>query len=96
MFRLAGYQLLLVLAGQDWGRSLVMSQPGFCESLLDRSRENQKEGKLERWRLVERLVETRHTKQLLGPQIDIQMRQFVKEGPYYVQVQSEVAYDEQE
>lgn len=96
MIRLAGYQLLLVLAGQDWGRSLVMSQPGFCESLLDRSRENQKDGKLERWRLVERLVESRHAKQLLGPQIDIQMRQFVKEGPYYVQVQSEVAYDEQE
>ena len=94
--RLAGYQMLLVLAGQDWGRSLVMTQPGFCESLLDRSRENIKEGKLERWRLVERLVETRHTKQLLGPQIDLQMRQFVKEGPYYVQVQSEVAYDEQE
>ena len=96
MIRLAGYQLLLVLAGQDWGRSLVMFQPGFCESLLDRSRENQKDGKLERWRLVERLVESRHAKQLLGPQIDIQMRQFVKEGPYYVQVQSEVAYDEQE
>ena len=94
--RLAGYQLLLVLAGQDWGRTLVMSQPGFCETLLDRSRENQKEGKLERWRLVEKLVETRHTKELLGPEIDIQMRQFVKEGPYYVQVQSEVAYDEQE
>merc|ERR1711971_19397 len=42
--------------------------------LIKQPSENVKEGKLERWRLVERLVETRHTKQLLGPQIDLQMR----------------------
>ena len=94
--RLAAYQLLIVLAGQDWGRTLIMSQPGFCELLLDRSRERDKDGKLERWRLVERLVETRHTKQMLGPEMDLQMRQFVKEGPYHVEVQSQVAYEEQE
>ena len=94
--RLAGYQLLQVLAGQDWGRSLVTSLPAFCELLLDRTRETDRMGQLERWRLVERLVETRHTKQLLGPQMDLQMRQFVKEGPYYVEVQSQVAYEEQE
>ena len=93
---MAAYQLLLVLAGQDWGRGLIMSQPGFCELLLDRARERDKDGRVERWRLVESLVNTRQTKQMLGPEMDLQMRQYVKEGPHYVQVQSQVAYEEQE
>ena len=31
------YHLLQALSGQPWGRRLVMTEPGLCEYLLNRS-----------------------------------------------------------
>jgi len=91
--RLAVYQLLIVMAGQPWGRGMVMRQPGFCEFLMDRSGERDKRGREERFRVLEAIVESREAKEILGPEMDLQMKQFLKEGPHFVQVQSQVAYE---
>eukprot|EP00092_Neocalanus_flemingeri_P003439 GFUD01003687.1.p1 GENE.GFUD01003687.1~~GFUD01003687.1.p1 ORF type:complete len:499 (-),score=180.28 GFUD01003687.1:555-2051(-) len=91
--RLAAYQLLMVMVGQPWGRGMVMRQPGFCEFLMDRSGERDKRGREEKFRVVEAIVESREAKEILGPDMDMQMRLFVKQGPHYVQVQSQVAYE---
>jgi len=94
--RLAAYQLLMVLCGQSWGRREVLLQPGFCEYLLDRSNEREGRGRQERWSLISRMVESRETKELLGPEMDVQMRQYVRDGPHFVQTQSQVAFEEQQ
>ena len=35
--KVEAYQLLQALCGQPWGRRLVMTEPGLCEYLLNRS-----------------------------------------------------------
>ena len=35
--KVSAYQLLQALCGQPWGRRLVMTEPGLCEYLLNRS-----------------------------------------------------------
>jgi len=71
-----------------------MKQPGFCEFLLDRSGEGDKRGREEKFRIVEIITESREAKEVLGPDMDMQMKLFVKQGPHYVQIQSQVAYEE--
>ena len=92
--RLAAYQPLWVIAGQAWGRAVIMKQPGFCEFLLDRSGEGDKRGREEKFRIVEIITESREAKEVLGPDMDMQMKLFVKQGPHYVQIRSQVAYEE--
>jgi len=92
--RLAAYQLLCVLADQPWGRSIIMKQPGFCEFLMDRSTERDKSGREEKYRVVQMITESREAKEYMGPDMDLLMKQFLKEGPHYVQIQSQVAYEE--
>lgn len=92
--RLAAYQLLCIMADQPWGRAMIMKQPGFCEFLMDRSGEKDKRGREEKFRVVQTIMESREAKEILGPEMDLLMKQFVKEGPHFVQVQSQVAYEE--
>jgi len=92
--RLAAYQLLRVMADQPWGRAVIMKQPGFCEFLMDRSGEGDKTGREEKFKIVQIVTESREAKEVLGPDMDMHMKLFVKQGPHYVQVQSQVAYEE--
>ena len=64
--------------------------------MLDRSKERDGDGREARWRLISRLVDSRETKERLGPEVDVQMRQFVADGPHFVPTQSHVAYEEQQ
>jgi len=92
--RLAAYQLLCVMADQPWGRAIIMKQPGFCEFLMDREGERDKRGREEKFKVVQTILESREAKEVLGPDMDMHMKLFVKQGPHYVQVQSQVAYEE--
>merc|ERR1719328_17130 len=77
--RLAAYLLLQVIAGQTWGRREMLCHPGLVETLMDRSVDKEREGREGRWRDV------------LGEQMEVALRLHVKQGPLYVQVQSQVA-----
>ena len=86
--RLAAYQLLRIMADQPWERAVIMKQSGFCEFLMDRSGEGDK--REEKFKIVQIVTESREAKEVLGPDMDIHIKLFVKQGPLYVQVQSQV------
>lgn len=90
------YHLLQALSGQLWGRRLVMTEPGLCEYLLNRDNEAAPEAREERWRLLGQLVNSRETKEMLGPELDLEMRQYVRDGAHYVPTVTQVAYEEQQ
>lgn len=89
--RLAAYQLLQVLCGQPWGRLEVLRWPGMVETLLDRSNDRETESRQEKYRLVEILVDSGEVRNVLGEQLEMQLRLYVKQGAHFVQVQSQVA-----
>jgi len=89
--RLAAYLLLQVIAGQTWGRREMLCHPGLVETLMDRSVDKEREGREGRWKVVEVLVEGPEVREVLGEQMEIALRLHVKQGPLYVQVQSQVA-----
>jgi len=89
--RLAAYLLLQVIARQGWGRREMLSHPGLVETLMDRSVDKEREGREGRWKVVEVLVEGPEVREMLGEQMEVALRLHVKQGPLYVQVQSQVA-----
>jgi len=89
--RLAAYLLLQVIAGQGWGRREMLSHPGLVETLMDRSVDKEREGREGRWKVVEVLVEGPEVREMLGEQMEVAIRLHVRQGPLYVQVQSQVA-----
>jgi len=89
--RLAAYLLLQVIAKQGWGRREMLSHPGLVETLMDRSVDKEREGREGRWKVVEVLVEGPEVREMLGEQMEVAIRLHVKQGPLYVQVQSQVA-----
>lgn len=89
--RMAAYHLLQVLCGQPWGRVSLVGCAGLVETLLDRSSERVLEGKQEKYRLLQALQEGGGVRELLGEEVDMQLRLYVRQGPLYVQVQSQVA-----
>merc|ERR1719228_3100175 len=89
--RLAAYLLLQVIARQGWGRREMVSHPGLVETLMDRSVDKEREGREGRWKVVEVLVEGPEVREVLGEQMEVALRLHVKQGPLYVQVQSQVA-----
>jgi len=91
--RLAVYQLLLVLARQPWGRKEILRQPGFIEYLLDRSCERDKTGREEKFNVLEAILDSGEAKGVVGEALDMQLRLFVKQGPHFVKVESQVATD---
>ena len=93
--RLAVYQVLVNMGRQAWGRSQILRTPGLPELLLDRAAERDKDGKDARYSLIQCLVESGDAKDIVGHALDILLREYVRLGPYYVQVQSSVAYEEQ-
>jgi len=90
------YHLLQALSGQPWGRRLVMTESGLCEYLLNRDNEAAPEAREERWKLLGQLVNSRETKEMLGPELDLEMRQYVRDGAHYVPTVTQVAYEEQQ
>jgi len=89
--RLAAYQLLQVLAKQSWGRKEILRQPGFLEYLLDRENEREKRGKEEKFLVLETIVDSGEARDVVGEALDMQLRLWVREGPHFVKVESQVA-----
>jgi len=88
--RLASYQLLLVLARQPWGRKIILRQPGFIEHLLDRNGEQDKVGREEKYTVLETIVDSGEAGDVVGEAVDQQLRLYVRLGPHFIQVQSQV------
>jgi len=91
--RLAAFQLMLVVAGQEWGRREICRHPGLLEFLLDRGTEREKLGKEAKYEIVEVIANSDNIGSMVEQEVVLQLKKFVKEGPFFVKVQSEVAYE---
>ena len=86
--------MLVAIADKDWGLTKIAGHPGMVEYLLDRCQLHSKEMKDARYRLVKTLKDNPDAEQVFQPEIYRKLRQYVREGPYYVEALVEVALDE--
>lgn len=78
---------------QNWGRTEILSAAGFAEFLLDRDTERDKAGKEARYQLLASLAaHSRQVAELAGKELEFLLREYVRLGPYYVEAQSQVAF----
>ncbi|XP_029371977.1 26S proteasome non-ATPase regulatory subunit 5 isoform X1 [Echeneis naucrates] len=77
-------QIFTAIATQPWGQKLMISTPGFIEFVLDRSTGQTKEAKDTKFELVGSLVSSSTAAEILGSQNYINLKTYLREGPYYV------------
>ena len=66
----------------------------LTEFLLDRSTETDKECKEAKYEVVETICASKRCANIFGNQNYLKLRQFVNEGPFYVEAQLNVAFEE--
>ncbi|XP_015175239.1 PREDICTED: 26S proteasome non-ATPase regulatory subunit 5 [Polistes dominula] len=89
--RSASLEVLATVASQAWGQQYISDSPGLIEFLLDRNIETFKECKELKYKVVQYLSEAESHVFEAGT---IQkLKQFVNEGPFYVQTYTEVEYE---
>ncbi|CAL7947864.1 unnamed protein product [Xylocopa violacea] len=89
--RQAGLEVLAVLAFQLWGQEYISSYPGLVEFLLDRNIESFKECKEAKYEIVKRLTEAEQD--VFDPNTMQRFREFINQGPHYVEINTEVAVE---
>ena len=85
---------LKTVAKCEWGLEVMVELPTLTEYLLDRSTENEKECKEAKFEVVEAICASKRCANMFGNQNYLKFRQFVKEGPFYVDTQLNVAFEE--
>nr|KAG5705807.1 hypothetical protein BaRGS_027466 [Batillaria attramentaria] len=93
--RTAALKVLLSLAYLPWGQQLMNNAAGFKEYLLDRAIESTKEGKEAKFEVVKALAESPTVTQIFGNPYYVQLRDFCREGPFFIRAQAEVAFEEE-
>ena len=88
------YSVLDVIAGKSWGLTRLAAHPGLIEYLLDRSQLRSKEAKDARFDLNKTITTNPNAEQVLQPQNLRRLKQYIRDGPYHVEAQVEVALDE--
>lgn len=91
--RLAALNVFSSMAVLPWAQTILNSHPGFNEYLLDRSTENTKEGKEAKYVIVKTLAEAPTTTEIFGRVYLVRLKEYVNEGPFYVRVESSVAFE---
>lgn len=89
--RQAGLEVMAVLASQIWGQEYISSYPGLVEFLLDRNIESFKECKEAKYEVVKQLVEAEQD--IFDANTMQRFREFVNQGPHYVDINTEVAIE---
>lgn len=89
--RQAGLEVLAVVGSQVWGQEYISTYPGLVEFLLDRNIETFKECKDAKYEVVKRLSQAEQ--HVFDADTIQRFKQFVNEGPYFVDVNTEVAIE---
>ncbi|XP_076822852.1 26S proteasome non-ATPase regulatory subunit 5-like [Clavelina lepadiformis] len=92
--RCSGFHLLNTIAGCSWGIEAMSGFPTMTEYLLDRSTESDKASKEAKYEVVQTLVQSPRFAHVFGNQNYLKFRQFVKEGPFYVESELSTAIEE--
>ncbi|XP_077987058.1 26S proteasome non-ATPase regulatory subunit 5-like [Glandiceps talaboti] len=91
--RCGAFNMLESIANQTWAQRQMNEHPAFAEYLLDRSTEHEKSGKEMKYSIVKALVESSTTGEVFGRPYLLRLKEYLREGPFYVRVQSEVAME---
>ncbi|XP_043677113.1 26S proteasome non-ATPase regulatory subunit 5 [Vespula pensylvanica] len=89
--RSASLEVLAVVASQAWGQEYISTYPGLIEFLLDRNIETFKECKETKYKVVKCLSEAESY--IFDANTMQKFKQFVNEGPFYVETNTEVAFE---
>jgi len=77
-----------------WGEQLLVAQPGFLEYLLDRSTERgDRDGLEAKYGIVVTLVQSTTAGGGIAAELYQRLREYAREGPLYVRLESQVAFD---
>lgn len=90
----AALRVLRSIADQPWGQKFLSELPVFQEWLLDRSTEACKEGKETKYDIIHILLHSKELNQYFESPYILKLKTFYKEGPFFVQPQSEVALND--
>ena len=91
--RCSVFRVMSAMATQAWGQVQFRDHPTFCEFLLNRGTEHSKEEKEDKFRIIITLVESPTILDVMGRVYYVKLKEYVKEGPFYVQAQSTVAME---
>ncbi|XP_072743888.1 26S proteasome non-ATPase regulatory subunit 5 [Anoplolepis gracilipes] len=89
--RQAGLEVLAVISSQVWGQEYISIHPGLVEFLLDRNIESFKECKDAKYEVVKCLSQAE--RDIFDADTMQKFKQFVNEGPYFVEINTEVAIE---
>ncbi|XP_043253995.1 26S proteasome non-ATPase regulatory subunit 5 [Colletes gigas] len=87
--RQACLEVLAVVASQVWGQEYISTYPGLIEFLLDRNIESFKECKEAKYEVVKQL--SKAEQDIFDASTMQKFKEFVVQGPYYVEIDTEVA-----
>ncbi|KAK6639279.1 hypothetical protein RUM43_007551 [Polyplax serrata] len=92
--RLPALALLKTLAAHSWGAKKLCNYPGMIEYLLNRSSEYNKDCKQTKFDIVCNIVQSAgNSNDFLNPDVLHTLKEFVKEGPFYVPLEVETAIE---
>ncbi len=91
--RCGSHAIMAAVANQEWAQRLFDSHATFKEYLLNRSTETEKEGKEGKYEIVKTLVESPTTMDVMGRVYLVKLKEYVREGPYFVRTESAVAME---
>uniref|UniRef100_A0A6Q2WVQ7 26S proteasome non-ATPase regulatory subunit 5 n=1 Tax=Esox lucius TaxID=8010 RepID=A0A6Q2WVQ7_ESOLU len=77
-------RIFTAIAPQPWGQRLMIGTPGFMEFVVDRSACLTKEAKEAKFDLVGALVSSSTAADILGSQLYLRLRSYLREGAYHV------------
>lgn len=92
--RQSALYLMYVVVSHEWGQRSMVSVPGFVEFLLDRSTEGTVNGKELKFKVVSALVNSSSFERIFDVDTVAKMKEYHRQGPFYVMAQSAVAVDE--
>jgi len=92
--RLPALRLVNVLAVLPWAQQLLIAHPGFLEYLLDRSTERGERAGLEaKYNIVTTLLASETTAASVAAELYQRLREYAREGPFYVRLEAQVAFE---
>jgi len=92
--RLPALRLVNAIAVLPWGEQLLTAHPGFVEYLLDRSTERGERAGLDaKYSIVLTLVQSSTARSTVPAELYQRLREYVQQGPLYVHVETQVAFE---
>jgi len=92
--RLPALRLVNAIAALPWGEQLLTAHPGFVEYLLDRSTERGERAGLDaKYSIVLTLVQSSTARCTVPAELYQRLREYVQQGPLYVHVETQVAFE---